>query len=49
MSFCFHCKKNVEPIDLEFSKQNSRNKFYIYIGKCPECSGKVVKLLKEKI
>ncbi len=35
--------------DLEFRKQNSRNKLFIYVGKCSNCGGNVVKLLHEKL
>lgn len=49
-TYCLRCKKKVEINEnkLEFLKQNSRNKMNIYQTRCPICSNKVIKLLKEK-
>jgi ABC-type uncharacterized transport system ATPase subunit len=41
---CMRCRKQVECVNLEKSKQNPRNKLWLYKGTCPVCGCVVCKL-----
>ena len=47
--YCMKCKKKQQATEVELSGQNSRNKMYVYKGKCTVCGGKMAIFSKAKL